>query len=635
MSVNLSSLAGAAAQFFDNNGVPLAGGLIYTYLAGTNTPAATYTSSTGLIAHSNPIVLDAAGRIATGEVWLTTGVDYKFLVKTSVGVQLGSYDNIPSINDFTSIYADLANTTNPALGDALIGFRQSNSSGNLSGAVGRTVHQKLQESISVKDFGAVGDGVTDDTAAIQAAINALTAGGVVNFPLGIYRTTATISISVRGITLQGQIQTTTNADEGNCRILVDHDLGAGVRIFAYNTTLDTLIITGSASRVAAGFTGTNSQPNFGVWIEAADVSGGAGYIQRIKLRDVTVRNQPNSGVVSVGENAGSEFYSVASLYNGGHAFVFSNGYYTNRVNQGAPGIVEFINCRATDCGGHALAIGSPFDTSLSSYRFMIENLECFRICTDATILYDTSAIFMAGQNNIINLSAAGDVLYSFATVSGRNIQINNCRMFGASPAVKVVERAGGAEPTRGVYVVAPGLFPNAGTKYDPVVEVDPVCQEVYVDIANDQRTSQTTYIRAMNTDFQGFYKKDPNGINIGFPVTSESISSTETITILNDSVYEYEFQSTTSHGILVLHGFSDSTVYAMCVFRAASSVFMQQMIVGSDVNTTTGALTGTTGVVGKFTISVDATKLYFENRRGGTRFTKITFLSGDFVKKYV
>jgi len=185
MAVTLSSLAGAGAQFFDNNGVPLAGGLIYTYTAGTTTPATTYTSSTGLIAHSNPIVLDAAGRIATGEIWLTSGVEYKFVVKTSVFVQLGSYDNIPSINDLTSIYADLANTTNPALGDALIGFRQSNSAGNLPGAVGRTVHQKLQEFVSVKDFGAVGDGLADDTAAFAAAVLAAQ-GKTILIPAGQY-----------------------------------------------------------------------------------------------------------------------------------------------------------------------------------------------------------------------------------------------------------------------------------------------------------------------------------------------------------------------------------------------------------------------------------------------------------------
>jgi hypothetical protein len=54
------------------------------------------------------------------------------------------------------------------------------------GAVPRTVQVKLEETISVKDFGAVGDGVADDTAAIQAAINSIT-GGTVYFPTGVYK----------------------------------------------------------------------------------------------------------------------------------------------------------------------------------------------------------------------------------------------------------------------------------------------------------------------------------------------------------------------------------------------------------------------------------------------------------------
>ena len=96
MAVNLSLFAGVGAQLFDNNGVPLAGGLIYTYSAGTTTPLATYTSNTGLTAHPNPIVLDAAGRVPGGEIWLSAGLGYKFVVKTSTGVQIGSYDNVSS-----------------------------------------------------------------------------------------------------------------------------------------------------------------------------------------------------------------------------------------------------------------------------------------------------------------------------------------------------------------------------------------------------------------------------------------------------------------------------------------------------------------------------------------------------------
>jgi len=61
-----------------------------------------------------------------------------------------------------------------------------------TGAQTRTVENKLQEFVSVKDFGAVGDGVADDTAAIQAAINS--GAGTVYFPNGSYKTTATINL---------------------------------------------------------------------------------------------------------------------------------------------------------------------------------------------------------------------------------------------------------------------------------------------------------------------------------------------------------------------------------------------------------------------------------------------------------
>jgi hypothetical protein len=102
MPVNLSPLGGAGAQFFDNSGIPLAGGLIYTYEAGTTTPAATYTSSSGATPHANPIVLDAAGRVTGGEIWITTILLYKFILKTSAGVTIATYDNIGLLGIATS-----------------------------------------------------------------------------------------------------------------------------------------------------------------------------------------------------------------------------------------------------------------------------------------------------------------------------------------------------------------------------------------------------------------------------------------------------------------------------------------------------------------------------------------------------
>jgi len=84
--------------------------------------------------------------------------------------------------------ADLASTVSGD-GSGLVGFLQSG-----TGAVGRTVQSKLRDSVSVMDFGAVGDGTTDDTAAIQAAENT---GKAVYFPdpSSFYRVTSAITMS--------------------------------------------------------------------------------------------------------------------------------------------------------------------------------------------------------------------------------------------------------------------------------------------------------------------------------------------------------------------------------------------------------------------------------------------------------
>lgn len=138
MSVNISLFAGAGAQFFDNNGVPLTGGLLYTYSAGTTTPSATYTSITGSIANSNPIVLDSAGRVSN-EIWLTNGNTYKFILQTSTGVQIGSWDNISGAFDQTALAS--------SIGSSLVGYNEGG-----TGAVTTTVQTKLRESVSVFDF---------------------------------------------------------------------------------------------------------------------------------------------------------------------------------------------------------------------------------------------------------------------------------------------------------------------------------------------------------------------------------------------------------------------------------------------------------------------------------------------------
>ena len=89
---------------------------------------------------------------------------------------------------------------------------------NATGSVIRTLYDKLQDTVSVKDFGAVGDGVTDDTAAIQAALtSAVTNNTGLVFPTATYLVLSTITLSIPvGRTLHidgnGSVINTTIAD---------------------------------------------------------------------------------------------------------------------------------------------------------------------------------------------------------------------------------------------------------------------------------------------------------------------------------------------------------------------------------------------------------------------------------------
>ena len=180
MSVNLSPVGGAAAQFFDDNGNPLSGGKLYTYAAGTTTPLASYTTLAGNVAHTNPIIFDAAGRVPSGEIWLTQGLEYKFALYNSVNVLIATFDNIPAINDQTALTA-YENLIASSSGASFVGYLPAG-----TGAVATTVQKKLRETVSVDDFYTVGD--SDHSISWNKAILslALKGGGKLITPSSAY-----------------------------------------------------------------------------------------------------------------------------------------------------------------------------------------------------------------------------------------------------------------------------------------------------------------------------------------------------------------------------------------------------------------------------------------------------------------
>lgn len=76
---------------FDANGLPLIGGLLYSYVAGTTTPQATYTDQSGNTPNSNPVVLDSSGRAS---IWVDPTLAYKFVLNDALGNLIYTVDQV-------------------------------------------------------------------------------------------------------------------------------------------------------------------------------------------------------------------------------------------------------------------------------------------------------------------------------------------------------------------------------------------------------------------------------------------------------------------------------------------------------------------------------------------------------------
>lgn len=120
-------------QFLDANGNPLSYGLLYTYIAGTTSPLATYTTAAQATANTNPIVLDSRGQ---ADVWLLAGYGYKFTLQNSSGVLQYTVDNITAAGTMSTQNADAVAITGGTIsGISLSGTITGNVVGNVTGNV--------------------------------------------------------------------------------------------------------------------------------------------------------------------------------------------------------------------------------------------------------------------------------------------------------------------------------------------------------------------------------------------------------------------------------------------------------------------------------------------------------------------
>lgn len=187
------------------DGNPAPGAKLYTYLSGTNTPQPVYSDYTLGTPITQPVTADTVGQFQT---FYTSAVAYRVFMTDAVGATL-----IPAtdhVYDFSQVQLGTAGTST---GSALIGFIQAG-----TGATARTAQTKMREVFSVTDFGAVGDGTTNDYAAFAAALAAAKAmdpngyrGTRVTVPYGVYRLSTGLTLTSH-IIFEG-VGGQTNGDE--------------------------------------------------------------------------------------------------------------------------------------------------------------------------------------------------------------------------------------------------------------------------------------------------------------------------------------------------------------------------------------------------------------------------------------
>lgn len=237
MSINLGLLPMPRLQFFDANGVPLAGGKIYTYAAGTTTSLVTYQDAQSAAANTNPVVLDAGG-FAT--IFLTAA-NYKIVAQNSASVQQWSIDNVSAV----SLAELLANNSFASLavsGSVTIGGDETVSGKITSASLEVTGAAAIDGNLTAASAAIAGNetvggtlGVTGATALAAAALTgALTVAGA---------TTLSGAVNIGALTLAAYIlaQIPAAAALAGTAILTDVTTSGNWVIFTFGATAGTRI----------------------------------------------------------------------------------------------------------------------------------------------------------------------------------------------------------------------------------------------------------------------------------------------------------------------------------------------------------------------------------------------------------
>lgn len=307
-------------------------------------------------------------------------------------------------------------------GSALVGFLPAGVS-----AVRRSAQDKMREWVSVKDYGAVGDGVTNDTVAIQAAIDA--GKGAIFFPCpGTYRTTATLNVTSNDAILFGLSGRFANAYTS--KIYLDH-AGTGINIHNQSLLgagLKDLVVERAAAHATSGtnIAVDSSGSGASTIVSHIDLDGVTSYKGAVGLllRGLIFGTVNRMAVQNA--TTGISFPGAGATYSGGAAYQACNVLSLNDVSvQSATTAVSFAADAGCNIRFTNLDIESCTDT-----------ISVAAGCTVANVVFDM--LWLEANTNGMKLragshihfgwvrhnNAAGIKLFDSATFAAKQVSVD-------------------------------------------------------------------------------------------------------------------------------------------------------------------------------------------------------------------
>ena len=418
-SVNLSPVGNS--QVVDSAGDPATGWKWNTYLAGTSTPQATYTTADGDVAQSNPVVINSLGLPTTGLIFLVENIAYKLVLTNAADVVQKTYDDITgvaivsaaSFNEWISYTAAptyISATSFSVAGDQRSIFnvgrrlKTTNTGGTIYSTIKTSAFTSLTTITVINDSGTLDAGLSAVNYGLLSATNPSTPLLADTYPVvsGSADKTKKIRLEADGLTTDTtrvitmpdrdvNLGTATSSAEGLVEFSTQAEFDAGTPLRALGTDIN-LISLGTVAATTSGsshsFTGIPAGTRrITFTLSGVSISGTDFLILQIG---------PVAGVETTGYLSTGTYLDNAAAVSGTNvttSFQITPGGNAANIHHGSI-VFDLLNSSTNlwTCRGTTVRSNSPSTFLAGGSKALAGALEVITIDTSGTDTFDAGSV---------------------------------------------------------------------------------------------------------------------------------------------------------------------------------------------------------------------------------------------------